>query len=79
MGAAISRSAPTAVIADVDVVAERAVRLAGGLPVEDVTGAPITVRAESICIHSDTPGAVQLAVRVRQGLAAAGIDVAAFA
>jgi UPF0271 protein len=36
------------------------------------------VHADSLCLHSDTPGAVQLAVAVRRALAEAGVDVIAF-
>ena len=36
-------------------------------------------RAESVCTHGDSPGAVQTARRVRAVLAAAGVEVRAFA
>ena len=36
-------------------------------------------RAESICVHGDTPGAVAMAARGPAGLAAAGVELAAFA
>jgi UPF0271 protein len=32
-------------------------------------GKPVRVRAESICVHSDTPNAVELAKAVREALA----------
>jgi UPF0271 protein len=37
--------------------------------VESVDGSDIPVRAESICVHSDTPGAVSVAKAVRSALA----------
>ncbi|MBP2053611.1 lactam utilization protein B, partial [Streptomyces griseochromogenes] len=36
-------------------------------------------RARSLCLHGDTPGAVDLARRVREQLTAAGVRVEAFA
>ena len=42
-------------------------------------GARIAVRARSLCVHGDTPGAVELARRVRERLEAAGVRVEAFA
>jgi UPF0271 protein len=34
-----------------------------------ITGKDIPMRAECICVHSDTPGAVELARAVREALA----------
>lgn len=64
-GALVSRRQPGALIVDPDAAAGQAVRLAGA--------------ADSICVHSDTPGATVLAARVRQALEAAGLEVKAFA
>ena len=41
------------------------------------TGEPVRVRADTVCIHGDTPGAAALAAAVRSGLEAAGVQVAA--
>jgi UPF0271 protein len=38
-------------------------------------GTVIPVSAATLCIHSDTPGAVAIASAVRAALAAAGIEV----
>jgi len=40
-----------------------------------VDGTSVSVRADTICIHGDTPGAAALARAVRGALAAAGIEV----
>jgi UPF0271 protein len=61
------RSQPGAVIDDPDEVARRAVAMAQSGDVD------------SLCLHGDTPGAVEIARRVRTALDAAGVDVAAFA
>ena len=40
-------------------------------------GASVTVRADTICIHGDTPGATDYAAAVRTALARAGVTIAA--
>ena len=40
-----------------------------------VDGSEVAVRAEALTVHSDTPGAVELARRARAALEAAGIDL----
>lgn len=73
------RSQPGALIDDPLEVAERAVGLAVGGQVRAVEGSLIEVRADSICLHGDTPRALQLARAVRAALAEAGVAVRAFA
>ena len=38
----------------------------------------MAVDAESVCLHGDTPGAVEMARRVRAALEEAGVTVRAF-
>jgi 5-oxoprolinase (ATP-hydrolysing) subunit A len=66
------------VLTDVEVVAERAVRIATDNEVVAVDGTVVRVRARSICVHGDTPGAVDLARAVRDALDAAGVGVYRF-
>ena len=46
--------------------------------VETIDGQTITVDAESVCVHGDTPGAVAIATAVRAALADAGVPVTSF-
>lgn len=50
-------------------IRERALRAVVEGTVEAVDGTPIPVRAESICVHSDLPGAPEVARAVRAALA----------
>jgi 5-oxoprolinase (ATP-hydrolysing) subunit A len=77
-GTLVPRSAGGAVIHDPDAVVARAVRMAVEGVVEAADGATVPCRVASVCVHGDTPGAVDLAARVRAGLRDAGLDVAAF-
>ena len=78
-GALVPRDRDGAVLTDLDVVAARAVRIATAGVVESINGSPVRTPARSICVHGDTPGAVQIARRVRAALEAAGVTVRSFA
>ena len=51
--------------------------IATGVGAEAADGSRVALRAESICCHGDTPGAVEIAAAVRAALEAAGVTVAA--
>ncbi len=42
-------------------------------------GASVPLAARSLCVHSDTPGAAALALRLRDGLIGAGVEIRPFA
>ncbi|GGZ58780.1 UPF0271 protein [Streptomyces inusitatus] len=68
-----------AVLTDPAVVVERSVGMARFGTVTARCGETVAVRARSLCLHGDTPGAVSLARRVRGELEAAGVRVEPFA
>lgn len=78
-GTLVPRATPGAVITDPQQVARRAVAFARDGRVESIDGSMVPVRARSLCLHGDTPGAVELAKQVRAALEAAGVRVEAFA
>lgn len=67
-----------AVISDPQQVAARGLRLAREGLVESVSGRTVAVEARSLCVHGDTPGAVQLARALRSALQEAGVELRAF-
>jgi UPF0271 protein len=77
-GTLVPRGRDGAVVTDPETVVERSVGLARFGVVASHTGTPIEVRARSLCLHGDTPGAVDLARRVRDRLEASGVRVEAF-
>jgi 5-oxoprolinase (ATP-hydrolysing) subunit A len=77
-GTLVSRREPGAVLHDAEEITRRCVAMARGEPVTDVEGNPLTLQPESICVHGDTEGAVQIARAVRAGLEQADITVAPF-
>lgn len=70
-----SRSLPGAVLTDSATIAERAVRMVGDGAVMAVDGSAVSLRADTLCLHGDTPGAVEHVRAVRAALEAAGIAV----
>jgi UPF0271 protein len=76
-GSLVPRDEPGALIADPERAAQQAVAIASAGEVEASDGSAVRIRAESICCHGDTPGAVEIAASVRNGLEATGVTVAA--
>src|SRR3979411_2172599 len=77
-GSLVSRRKPGAVLHDAKEIAQRVVRMVQDGAVVSVSGKVIKMRTDAVCIHGDTPGAVDIARGVRQALKDAGIDVAPF-
>ncbi|GAA3279763.1 5-oxoprolinase subunit PxpA [Dactylosporangium vinaceum] len=77
-GRLVPRSQSGALVTDVAAVAARAVRMAVDGVVEAVDGSVIPMPVESLCVHGDSPGAVDMARAVRAALVDAGVAVAAF-
>ncbi|HET7453399.1 MAG TPA: 5-oxoprolinase subunit PxpA [Thermoanaerobaculia bacterium] len=58
--------------------AEQALTIARDETVVAATGAELALPARTICIHGDSPGAVEIARAVREKLASAGVEVRPF-
>ncbi|MCB0931937.1 MAG: LamB/YcsF family protein [Mycobacterium sp.] len=77
-GRLVSRREQGAVLHDPDVIAERVVAMVGAGQVTAVDGSVVDIEVESVCVHGDSPGAVDIAAAVRRNLLAAGVELAAF-
>ncbi|MDC0769741.1 LamB/YcsF family protein [Streptomyces sp. HD] len=77
-GTLVPRGQDGAVVTDPEAVVARSVGLARSGLVTSHSGAHVEVRARSLCLHGDTPGAVELARRVRARLEESGVRVEAF-
>jgi len=78
-GTLVSRTEPGSVLSDPDEVAARVVRLVTEGTLVAANGSTVRVEADSVCVHGDSPGAVAMAVSVRDALAAQGVELGAFA
>lgn len=76
-GRLVARSEPNAVHADLNTITTQALRLAteGIVTAED--GSLLNVRADTLCIHGDTPNAGQIARAVRDVLETSGVTIRA--
>lgn len=78
-GQLVSRREAGAVLHDADAVAARMLRLATDGVIEAIDGSTLRLEAQSICVHGDSAGAVDMARRIRDALVAGGIAIAPFA
>jgi UPF0271 protein len=74
----VDRSLPGAVIHDPDIAGARMVEMVKAQAIITDSGKHIPTPIDTICLHGDTPTAVQIAGAVRQQLEAADITVAQF-
>lgn len=74
-GTLVPRGRAGAVITDSAEAAGRAVRIASEGRIAAIDGTVIALAADTLCLHGDTPGAVEHARAVRTALEAAGITV----
>ncbi|PBQ11691.1 hypothetical protein CCL07_00960 [Pseudomonas congelans] len=77
-GTLVSRSRPGAVLHDAERIAERMLRLVREGVIEAEDGREISLQADSICVHGDSPGAVNIARILKNRLHDAGVTVRAF-
>jgi UPF0271 protein len=75
-GSLRSRKFTDALLKDAGEAGEQALQIAQNGQVKAVDGSVIALRADTICIHGDTPGALAIAVEVHRRLQAAGIEPA---
>ena len=74
-GSLVSRSREGSVIHDVEEVVERSLRMVTESRAVAITGEEMEVEAESLCLHGDTPGAVEMAKTLERQLRASGVDI----
>lgn len=77
-GSLVSRRKPGAVLHNADDIARRVVRMLQSGEVVSITGKTIKMRMDTVCIHGDTPGAVNIARALRKAFKDNGIEVAPF-
>jgi UPF0271 protein len=76
-GELVPRSHPEALIHDAGPAAARLLRALHEGCVRAIDGTDVPMQAETICVHGDTPGAVEFARELRRRLEAAGVEIGA--
>lgn len=77
-GTLVPRGTPGAVLSDPERVAAQVLQLVTTGTVTALDGSTVAVRADSVCVHGDSPAAVQLTATLRKRLAAAGVSFKPF-
>ena len=77
-GTLVPRTEAGAVLHDVAIIADRVAAMIDRGSVTAVDGTVIDIVVESICVHGDSPGAVEIAHAVRNRLIADGVALVAF-
>ena len=77
-GSLVSRREPGAVLHDAAEIARRVLTMVDSGEVTAVDGTSVAVTVESVCVHGDSPGAVEIAGAVRAELTAAGVEIGGF-
>ncbi len=75
-GGLVARTEPGAVLDDPEEAAGQALSLARGAVCAS-DGSLLTLWVDTLCVHGDSPGAVEIATAVRRSLADSGIEVTA--
>jgi UPF0271 protein len=75
-GSLMPRSQPGAVLHDAAEAADQALRIARDGSIVATDGSRFRVDAETLCLHGDTAGAVEIARAVRRRLEASGVPLA---
>jgi UPF0271 protein len=73
----VPRTRPDALLTDPVEAATRVLRMLREGKVRSVEDRDVDVRAETICVHSDTPGAVRFARELRSQLESQGVKISA--
>lgn len=74
-GSLVPRSQPGAVIRDTEKVVAASLKMVTEGKATAINGQEIPLRADTICLHGDTEGAVALARNLREAMEAAGVKV----
>ncbi|MCR6475285.1 LamB/YcsF family protein [Variovorax sp. ZS18.2.2] len=76
-GSLSPRGQPGALIEDADVAAAQVLQMVQHGSVYAASGKEVALRADTLCIHGDQPGALAFVRRIRSALDAIGVHVAA--
>ena len=77
-GTLVSRKLAGAVIHDIEQVVSRVVRMVKDRSVISITGKVVPIQTQTVCVHGDTPGAVDMVKAIRAALEKENIALRAF-
>jgi len=74
-GSLVSRKEPEAVITNEELILERTIKMIKEKKVTSIQGNPIKINPDTVCLHGDTPGAVNLSKNLRYEMERSGITI----
>ncbi len=74
-GTLLPRRLPGAVMTDPEQVAKRALKMIKDHQIISMDGSVIPIEFQTLCVHGDTPGAVELVRHIRQTLEIGGVTI----
>lgn len=74
-GTLVARSVEGSLLHDPEVVVERSLKIVTEGKATAITGEEIHIEADTICLHGDNPGAVELASALRRQFEESGVEV----
>lgn len=74
-GSLVNRREPGAVIHDPEIVMKRCVRMALEGTVTSITGRVIAKKGDSLLLHGDTAGSLEIARKIRKALVDSGVEI----
>ena len=74
-GTLVPRKMAGAMIEDENLAIERAIRMVKEGTVETITGKVIEIQAESLCVHGDSPKALEFIQAIRRAFRQEGIEI----
>lgn len=74
-GLLVPRSQPGAVLETTEAVVNQALQIVTEGSVESIDGKTVRFVAETLCVHGDTPGAVEMTAQIRRALIAANVNI----
>jgi UPF0271 protein len=77
-GTLVSRKLPGSVIHDIDQVVNRVIKMVRDHSVISITGQEVPIQMQTVCVHGDTPGAVNMLKSIRVELEKENIALRAF-
>lgn len=77
-GTLVARKEPGSIIHDANAVAERILKMVKDKTVKSIDGTSVHISAQTICVHGDTPGAVEMIKAIKQKLEQNNIKLQSF-
>lgn len=78
-GTLVSRKQAGSVLHDLGLIADRVLTMVKEKTVTSIDGIVVPISAQTICVHGDTPGAVEMIKAIKEKLQENGIELQSFA